>query len=94
MNHDQERVPAGDSAAAQTQASDPTLTRKEFIKKIVTRGVAAGTLIVGCQIVDKFVVPPAYAQTSGGAAAGCDPAAVAACAPLVCTIGAGGTDCI
>lgn len=51
---------------SEVRACDESLTRKEFIRKVVTRSVVAGTLVVGARISDKFLVPPAFAAASQG----------------------------
>lgn len=45
-------------------ACDATLSRKEFLTKLVQRAAVAGSLIAAPQIVDKFLVPPAQALSS------------------------------
>lgn len=45
-------------------ACDANLSRKEFLTKLVQRAAVAGSLIAAPQIVDKFLVPPAYALNS------------------------------
>jgi hypothetical protein len=47
-------------------ASDGSLTRKEFLTRVVRGAVATGALLAGPRILDKFLVPPAYAGTSTG----------------------------
>jgi hypothetical protein len=44
------------------------ITRKEFIDTVVKRAALAGGLAVGYKVVDRFLVPPAYAAASGGSA--------------------------
>lgn len=63
--------PALNNAAADADpACEGSVTRKQFITKVVTRGVAAGAFIAGAQITDKFLLPPAYAAASGGGGIG------------------------
>jgi hypothetical protein len=58
------------------QSSDPTLTRQEFIKKVVKGTAIAGGALAAPTILDRFLVPKAYAacsptdDTTGG---GCTP---------------------
>lgn len=47
---------------------DRTMSRQEFIRKLVTKAAAAGTLVYGAAIADAFIAPPARAQVSGTAA--------------------------
>jgi len=54
------------SQNSQLQVScDRTMTRKEFIHKLVRKATAAGTLLYGAAIADTFIAPPARAQVSG-----------------------------
>lgn len=45
---------------------EPTLSRKEFVRKVIKRGTLAGALLVVPAIVDTFIVPPkaAFAMTN------------------------------
>ncbi|CAN5675571.1 hypothetical protein BH10CYA1_BH10CYA1_55250 [soil metagenome] len=45
-------------------ACDATLSRKEFLTKLVQRAAVAGSLIAAPKIIDKFLVPPAQALNS------------------------------
>lgn len=45
-------------------ACDPRVTRKEFLTTLVKRATIAGALLAAPKVVDKFLVPPAYARTS------------------------------
>jgi hypothetical protein len=45
-------------------SSDPTLTRKQFIEKVVKGAAITGGAMIAPRIIDKFLVPPAYAGTS------------------------------
>ncbi|HEY9772473.1 MAG TPA: hypothetical protein V6C81_01555 [Planktothrix sp.] len=60
----------GKDAADSAKSCDPTITRKEFIDTVVKRAALAGGLVAGYKVIDKFLVPPAYAQTSGGGGPG------------------------
>jgi hypothetical protein len=51
-------------------SSDPTLTRQEFIAKVVKGAALAGGLATAPMILDKFLVPKAYASTSSQTACG------------------------
>jgi hypothetical protein len=67
---------------ADTNSSDPTITRKEFIKKI-TKGMAiAGGVMLAPKIADKFILPADAASSStctvSDTGAGKDQATVAA----------------
>jgi hypothetical protein len=46
------------------QACDARVSRKEFLTKLVKRASIAGALLAAPQVIDKFLVPPAYAITS------------------------------
>lgn len=50
-------------------SADPSLSRKEFIQKAVKGATLAAGAVVAPQIIDKFLVPKAYAQTSTDARA-------------------------
>lgn len=52
-------------------SSDSSLTRKEFIKKVVKGAAVTGGLVAAPAVLDKFLVPRAYAATSFTTAAGC-----------------------
>lgn len=45
-------------------ACDATLSRKDFLAKLVQRAAVAGSLIAAPKIIDKFLIPPAYAVNS------------------------------
>jgi len=45
-------------------ACDATLSRKEFLTKLVQRAAVAGSLIAAPKMIDKFLVPPAQALNS------------------------------
>lgn len=45
-------------------ACDATLSRKEFLTKLVQRAAVAGSLIAAPKVIDKFLVPPAQAINS------------------------------
>lgn len=47
---------------------DPTVTRSEFISKLVRRSAIAGTIMLAPLIVDTFLAPPATAAGSTSAA--------------------------
>ena len=47
-------------------ASDPSLSRAQFIKLLIERATIAGVLVVAPAIADSFMAPPAVAQVSGG----------------------------
>ena len=51
-------------APPETTSADPALSREEFLKLALT-AVGVGALFVGPGIVDKFLVPPAYAGSTG-----------------------------
>ena len=46
------------------QACDSRVSRKEFLTTLVRRASLAGALLAAPKIVDKFLIPPAYALTS------------------------------
>lgn len=66
-------------------SSDSSLTRKEFIKKVVKGTALTGGVIAAPQVLDKFLVPKAYAATSQNAAS---------CATGGTTTAGGGLDTI
>ena len=45
-------------------ACDPTLSRKQFIERVVKGAVVTGAILAGPKVLDKFLVPPAYASAS------------------------------
>lgn len=45
-------------------SADASLTRKEFIKKVVTGAAVTGGALAAPAVLDKFLVPRAYAATS------------------------------
>jgi len=47
-----------------SKSSDGEMSRKEFFGLVVRRAAAAGVLAAAPAIVDKFLVPPALAQSS------------------------------
>ncbi len=47
-------------------ASDPSLSRAQFIKLLIERATIAGVLVVAPAIADSFMAPPAVAQVSRG----------------------------
>lgn len=51
---------------ANEKASDPTLTRQEFLLKIVKAAAIAGGVLAAPKVIDKFLVPPALASSSTG----------------------------
>jgi hypothetical protein len=53
-----------DKSAVSEKSCSREITRKEFIDTVVKRAALAGGLAVGYKVVDRFLVPPAYAQTS------------------------------
>ncbi|MGH9548217.1 MAG: hypothetical protein ACRD3W_02535 [Terriglobales bacterium] len=46
------------------QACDARVSRKEFLTTLIKRATLAGALLAAPKVVDKFLVPPAYAATS------------------------------
>lgn len=46
------------------QSSDPTLTRQEFIRKVAKGAVITGGLLAAPKVIDKFLIPAAYAGCS------------------------------
>jgi len=53
-----------DHKGAAQPSCDPTLTRRQFIDKLVKRSLLAGTLTVAPLIADSFIAPKAFAQGS------------------------------
>jgi hypothetical protein len=47
------------------KSCDPTLSRQEFVRKLLKKAAAAGTLLYVGAIADSFVAPPARAAVSG-----------------------------
>lgn len=47
-----------------TPACDESLSRKEFLTKLVQKAAVAGSLVAAPKIIDKFLVPPALAVNS------------------------------
>lgn len=45
-------------------ASDKSISRKEFVRLVLKRGAVAGAIVAAPQIIDKFLVPPVYAESS------------------------------
>jgi hypothetical protein len=68
LMNDEIRSKEGPEIAGQSCVN--TITRKQFIETVVKRAALAGGLIGGYKVVDKFFVPPAYAQASGGCPGG------------------------
>ena len=60
----------------QLNSCDGTITRKEFVEKVLKTAAVAGTLIASPKILDKFLIPPAYA-----AASSCNTADTQGCTP-------------
>lgn len=52
-----------ENSSAERQSSDPGISRKDFIRRVLKRGALAGALLAAPRIVDRFVVPPAKAAT-------------------------------
>jgi hypothetical protein len=46
------------------EACDGRVSRKEFLTTLVRRATIAGAILAAPQVIDKFLVPPAYAVTS------------------------------
>jgi hypothetical protein len=44
---------------------DRTMSRQVFIRKLLNRAAAAGTLVYAAAIADEFIAPPARASVSG-----------------------------
>lgn len=57
---DKQAHPAHDDVSA----ADPSLTRKQFLERVVKGAALTGGALAAPRILDKFLVPPAYAQTS------------------------------
>ena len=49
---------------AEQESCVPRLTRKQFIKKVLSKAAVAGTIIAAPVIADTFMAPPAIAQAS------------------------------
>ena len=43
---------------------EPSITRQEFIEQIVKRAALIGTIMAAPKLIDRFLVPPAYAAMS------------------------------
>lgn len=52
------------SSARTSTSADGTLSRKEFIRKVVTGAAVTGGVLAAPAVLDKFLVPRAYAATS------------------------------
>ena len=46
------------------QSCDGRVSRKEFLTTVIRRASIAGALLAAPQVIDKFLIPPAYAVTS------------------------------
>jgi len=51
---------------SEQRACDANLTRHEFLKRAAKTVVGGSAAVLGVRILDKFLVPPAYAYPSGG----------------------------
>jgi hypothetical protein len=51
-----------------TPSSESGVTREEFIRKIVKGAALTGGLMASARVLDRFLVPRAYASASGGGA--------------------------
>jgi hypothetical protein len=49
-----------------TPSSESGVTREEFIRKIVKGAALTGGLMASARVLDRFLVPRAYASASGG----------------------------
>ncbi len=47
-------------------SSDQSLTRQEFLAKVIKGAALTGGLLAAPQVLDKFLVPKVYASSSGG----------------------------
>ena len=47
-----------------TSSSDPTITRKQFIGKVMKGAVITGGIFVAPKVLDKFILPAQAAKTS------------------------------
>jgi hypothetical protein len=56
-----------ENADTEKRACDSRVSRKEFLTTLVRRAALAGALLAAPKVVDKFLVPPAYAVTSTSA---------------------------
>jgi hypothetical protein len=56
---------AKDSKESEDRPSAITgMSRKEFLETVIKRATIAGAVIAAPKVVDKFLVPPAYAAVS------------------------------
>jgi hypothetical protein len=51
-------------ATSNDKACDPSFTRAQFVKRVVKGAALTGGLVAAPKILDKFLVPAAYAGTS------------------------------
>jgi hypothetical protein len=57
-----------DLARNEVASCEPGLSRKGFIELVLKRALGAGVVLAAPKIVDKFLIPPAYATISTGGA--------------------------
>jgi hypothetical protein len=43
------------------ESCEPTMTRKDFVAKVVRRATIAGAILAAPAVIDKFLVPPGIA---------------------------------
>jgi len=75
--------------SAEEPSCDPTVSRKEFLQKILKGAAVAGTLLAAPKVLDKFLIPAAYATTSS-----CNTADTASCASATDSAGGMGVGII
>jgi len=56
-----------ENPGTEQKACDSRVSRKEFLTTLVRRATLAGAILAAPKVVDKFLVPPAYALTSTSA---------------------------
>lgn len=65
--NDEIKTGIGDTQPDQSSC-DPSLSRAEFIRKVVKGAALTGGLLAAPKILDRFLTPPAYASSSSGGA--------------------------
>lgn len=56
------KEPESGEGPEQSQSSDPSVSRKQFLELVLKRAGLAGALLIAPKVVDSFLVPPAYAK--------------------------------
>jgi len=67
-----------------TSSSDPSITRKEFITKVLKGAAITGGVLLAPKVLDKFILP---AQAGGASGSSCTVSDTKAIAELATNIG-------